>query len=254
MAPGPEWRNPCTRLHRVRRRLPAVGRDMADAGVVRVAAAALARATAPGSDLCGPFRETFGVTGAAVSTLGGPLGTGTVCSSDAESSRRDEIQFDLGEGPSWQAHQTGQAVVESDLVTSPSRAWPAAASALIAAGVASVAAFPLSYGRLDLGAVDLYSDERRELDDVEVDQATTLACIAGRSVLTRALDALAAGDDSLFPTSFPREVHQASGMVMMQLGVGVDEALLVIRGHAWSSGRPLREVASEIVLHRLDFS
>jgi len=28
----------------------------------------------------------------------------------------------------------------------------------------------------------------------------------------------------------------------------------VIRGHAWSSGRPLREIASDIVLRRLEFS
>jgi hypothetical protein len=227
---------------------------VADPRVVRAAAAALARATAPGSDLCGPFLTTFGVTGVAVSTLSGPLGTGTVCSSDAMSSRREEIQFDLGEGPCWQAHDSNRAVVEHDLAATSATRWPAAAAALRDAGVASVAALPLSYGRLDLGAVDLYSDERRDLDDVEVDQATALACIAGRSVLTRALEALGAGDDSLFPTSFPREVHQASGMVMMQLGIGVDEALLVIRGHAWSSGRSLRDVASEIVLRRLDFS
>jgi len=227
---------------------------VAEASAVRTAAVSLARATAPGTDLCGPFRETFGVTGAAVSTLGGPLGTGTVCSSDPVSARRDEIQFNLGEGPCWQAHGTNRPVVEPDLATAPPEAWPAAAAALIEAGVASVAAFPLSYGRLDLGAVDLYSDERRDLTDDEVDQATTLACIAGKSVLSRALDALEAGDDSLFPTIFPREVHQASGMVMVQLGVSVDEALLVIRGHAWSSGRGLREIASEIVLRRLDFS
>lgn len=227
---------------------------MAEPVAVRAAAAALVRATGPGGDLCRPFLDAFGVSGAAMSTLGGPLGTGAVCASDPLSARRDEIQFDLGEGPCWQAHSTNRPVVESDLATTPPTAWPAAAAALTEAGVASVAAFPLSYGRLDLGAVDLYSDDRRELTDVEVDQAETLACIAGRAVLTRALDALEAGDDSLFPTTFTREVHQASGMVMVQLGVGVDEALLVIRGHAWSSGRPLREIASEIVLRRLDFS
>jgi len=227
---------------------------VAEASAVRAAAALLARATGVGSDLCRPFLDTFGVTGAAVSTLGGPLGTGAVCASDPPSARRDEIQFDLGEGPCWQAHRTNRPVIEPDLATAPPQAWPAAATALSGAGVASVAAFPLSYGRLDLGAVDLYSDDRRELTDDEVDQATTLACIAGKSVLTRALEALEAGDDSLFPTTFPREVHQASGMVMVQLGVSVDEALLVIRGHAWSSGRALREIASEIVLRRLDFS
>lgn len=227
---------------------------MADRDVVAAAAATLSRATSPGSDICRPFRDAFGVAGAAVSTLGGPLGTGTVCASDAISSRRDEIQFDLGEGPCWQAYTTNSPVVEVDLVASPPTRWPLAAAALREAGVVSVSAFPLSYGRLDLGAVGLYSDERHELDDDDIDQATTLACIAGRSVLTRALDALESGDDSLYPTSFPREVHQASGMVMVQLDVSIDEALLVIRGHAWSSGRSLREIASDIVTRRLEFS
>ena len=42
------------------------------------AALALAHATEPESDLCGPFVAALGVSGAAVSTLGDPLGSETV--------------------------------------------------------------------------------------------------------------------------------------------------------------------------------
>jgi len=39
------------------------------------------------------------------------------------------------------------------------------------------------------------------------------------------------------------EVHQATGIVSVQLGVGLDEAFVRLRGHAFAEGRVLREIA-----------
>ena len=47
------------------------------------------------------------------------------------------------------------------------------------------------------------------------------------------------------------EVHQASGMVSVQLGVGVGEALVRLRAHAYAAEQPLREVAADVVGRRL---
>src|SRR5439155_11219291 len=47
------------------------------------------------------------------------------------------------------------------------------------------------------------------------------------------------------------EVHQASGMVAVQLGVPVAEALARIRAHAFVAARPVAEVAADIVGLRL---
>jgi hypothetical protein len=48
-------------------------------------------------------------------------------------------------------------------------------------------------------------------------------------------------------------VHQATGMVSVQLGVSVEEALLRLRAHAYGSERPLGEVAEDVVARRLRF-
>ena len=43
------------------------------------------------------------------------------------------------------------------------------------------------------------------------------------------------------------EVHQAQGIVMVVLGVGVDEALLVMRARASALGRPVADLARDVV-------
>ena len=56
-----------------------------------------------------PFVAFLPVTGAAVSTLGDVLGSETLSASDAHAARLDEVQFDLGEGPCWDALRSAQA-------------------------------------------------------------------------------------------------------------------------------------------------
>jgi hypothetical protein len=47
------------------------------------------------------------------------------------------------------------------------------------------------------------------------------------------------------------ELFQAQGMVTVQLGVPLADALARIRARAYSDNRPLREVARDIVTRRL---
>lgn len=48
------------------------------------------------------------------------------------------------------------------------------------------------------------------------------------------------------------EVHQAQGMVMIDLGVDLEEALVRMRAHAYSTAVPLIDLAREIIGgHRL---
>jgi hypothetical protein len=47
------------------------------------------------------------------------------------------------------------------------------------------------------------------------------------------------------------QIHQASGMVMVQLGVSIEEALVRLRAYAFARGRPLGEIAGQIVERRL---
>ena len=49
------------------------------------------------------------------------------------------------------------------------------------------------------------------------------------------------------------EVYQAQGMVQVQLGVGLAEALIRLRAYAYAHDRPLHEVAADVVARRLAF-
>jgi AmiR/NasT family two-component response regulator len=50
-----------------------------------------------------------------------------------------------------------------------------------------------------------------------------------------------------------REIHQATGMVSVQAGVGLTEALLLLQARAYAADRPLLELANEVVARRLTF-
>jgi hypothetical protein len=49
------------------------------------------------------------------------------------------------------------------------------------------------------------------------------------------------------------EVHQATGMISVQLGVSLEEAFVRLRAHAFANGAALGDVAGEVVGRRLRF-
>jgi AmiR/NasT family two-component response regulator len=51
--------------------------------------------------------------------------------------------------------------------------------------------------------------------------------------------------------AYRAQIHQASGMVSIQLGVSADDALSVIRAYSFSHDMPIHELATEIVERRL---
>jgi AmiR/NasT family two-component response regulator len=50
------------------------------------------------------------------------------------------------------------------------------------------------------------------------------------------------------------EVHQATGVVAEQLGIGMTESLARLRAYAYAQGKPLIEIAREVVTRRLRLS
>jgi AmiR/NasT family two-component response regulator len=50
------------------------------------------------------------------------------------------------------------------------------------------------------------------------------------------------------------EVHQATGMISVQLGVNVAEAFTRLRAHAFAEDWSLSELAAEVVARRLRFT
>ena len=204
---------------------------------------------------CAPFLSVIPVTGAAISTIGELAAPETLCATDASAARLDEVQFDLGEGPCWEALSTGRPVMERDIRTSTRGAWPAFIEAIRDLPVRGIYAFPLTIGRLNVGVIDLYSDRPTVLHDGHQRDAEALASIAARQIL-RELVMRSGDEDEDDPGSefSRRTIHQATGMVLAQLDVTADDAALILRAHAFASDQSLREVAADVLARRLDFA
>jgi len=204
----------------------------------------------------GPFLELIPASGAAVSTIGEFLGNETLSSTSPQAARVDELQFDLGEGPCWDAMRSARPVLRPD-VASAAELWPAFTDAMVVEKIHSIYAFPLLVGSLRIGAVDIYSHQPLVLSETQARDASALAGVTGRYVLRHALENIQGeveGPEAI-TRGFPRRVvHQATGMVMAQLGLSADDATLVIQGHAFAASRSVMETAQAIVERELDIS
>ncbi|HWI32156.1 MAG TPA: GAF and ANTAR domain-containing protein [Microbacterium sp.] len=203
---------------------------------------------------CDAFIGVFPVSGASVSTIGDVLGTETLAASDRRAARLDELQFDLGEGPCWDAMRSARPVLAPDVQGTGRTRWPSFSASLRDQRVSSVFAFPLVVGPLRFGAIDLYASDPVHFGATQTRQAGAMADVISRHVLRQALSSVAEGADDGGNAYSRRLIHQASGMVLAQIDVSADDARLVIQGHAFAAGRPMMEIAQDILDGRLRFA
>lgn len=204
--------------------------------------------------LCSALTRALPATGVGVSLLTDDnRGGGTIAASSAASRELEELQFTLGEGPCIDAYSSRRPVMEPDLPTRGMRRWPGYAPAAHGRGINAVFAFPLQVGAARAGALDVYRDERGSLTADGLTQAVTFAEVA-MGLLVDGQDGAQDGkttedlDDAL---AYRLEVYQAQGMVMVDLGVGIDEAMARLRAHAYAHGRYISDVARDVVAGKL---
>jgi GAF domain/ANTAR domain len=206
--------------------------------------------------LCSVCAEIVGLSGAGIMLMSGDVPRGSLCSTDTVSALIEQLQYELGEGPCVDAYQHDRPVLEPDLVAPNTARWLAFTGPAIDAGVRAVFGFPLRVGAVRLGALNLYSTAPGALTDDQHADALAMASIAARTVLMFQAGAppgaLAAELEA--GANFQYIVHQASGMVAVQLGVTVGQALVRLRAYAFGNGRPLTDVARDVVARALRFS
>lgn len=205
-------------------------------------------------DLSTLFLRHLPVNGTAVSTMGDLLGNETIAATDAQAARLDELQFDLGEGPCWDALRYRRPILEPDIQQRPQRVWAAFSPAISGQEVGALFAFPMLIGPLKIGAVDMYARDAVSLDREQTMRAARLTDIVARRVLQQALGPLAEDAKEAEGKYSRRIVHQATGMVLAQLGISPEDAHMVIRAHAFSTDQTMMDVSREILEGRLDFS
>ena len=206
-------------------------------------------------DVCAVMVTAVGVDGAAVTVTLTAGNRETVYASDPVASDLAELALTLGEGPSVEAGVGSPALV-ADLTTAESSSrWPMFAPAAIAAGARAIFALPLQVGGIRLGVVDLYRDRRGPLSKEQTADGLTLAdmtcAVLMDSTHTRTAGAATEktfrGANGRVPEQVGLqhpEVHQATGMIIVQLGVTAAVALIRLRAYAYAHDRRLRDVAA----------
>ena len=205
--------------------------------------------------LCEVCAEVTGMSGAGIMLMAGDMPRGSVCSTNAVSALVEELQYSLGEGPCVDAHNENRPVLEPDLAAPMTPRWLAFTGPAVDAGVRAVFGFPLQLGAVRLGALNLYCDRPGALSGEQHADALVVADVAAEAVLMLQAEAprgkLAAALEK--GADFHYAVHQASGMVSVQLEVSVGEALVRLRAYAFGNNCPLVEVARDVVARRLRF-
>jgi transcriptional regulator with GAF, ATPase, and Fis domain len=219
------------------------------------APAALSRSETEPARLCEAFVNALFVTGASISVFGRDGQQSTICATDSIAARSETLQFELGEGPHWEALEARVPVLLPDLSqASPSR-WPMFQAAAQEIGISAVFAFPMTMGSVTIGVLDLYCAEPRRLDSHQVSLASSMARRSAPTAVCQAMRSAEEGFASEHEKvpALRREVHQATGMIQAQLGTTATDAFLRLRARAFASGVPVDEVAREIVARRLTF-
>lgn len=207
------------------------------------------------TQVCQVSAEVTEMSGAGIMLMSGAVPRGSVCTSDKVSDLIEQLQYALGEGPCVDAYQQDQPVLEPDLAHPDAVRWLAFTEPALEAGVRAIFGFPLQVGAIRLGALNLYRDRPGPLTDDQHADALAMADLAAQAVFVLQAGApsgalaaeLEAGAD------FQYVVHQAAGMIAAQLDVSVGQALIRLRAYAFGNGRPLADVAADVVARRLRF-
>jgi hypothetical protein len=200
--------------------------------------------------LCTAATTTLDTSGASMA-LAGSGGLLETVAGTQDGRDGDTLQSDLGEGPTHDAHRLDWPVLAEDLATDTM--WPAFGPAAVMMGLRSMFAFPMRRGSVRIGAFTLSRRVAGGLSDEQHADALVFTRLALDLVL--ALKSESAPDelDERFidGTANTAGIHQATGIVAVRLGISVAAALSVLRAHAYTEERKLRDVADDIVAGRL---
>ncbi|MEQ3541794.1 GAF and ANTAR domain-containing protein [Pseudonocardia tropica] len=237
-------------------------------------------ASAPGAaderelaeQVCRACVDGLDVDGAAISLLPTAATRTILAATDATARLLEDLQFSLNEGACMEAAASGRPVLVPDLHHDLHTArWPLFAAAVAErTAVGALFALPLQWGAVTLGVLDLYRIAPGQLAD---DQWSDLSAVAdtttwlflGRRTMPGPAASAPVPPDGPGPVGhterwldetigYRAEVHQATGMVLAQLGCSPTEALARMRGYAFAHDMLLADVAREVVARRLAFT
>ncbi|MEU3791239.1 GAF and ANTAR domain-containing protein [Streptomyces fructofermentans] len=208
--------------------------------------------------LCRACVDLMDITGASVSLVGTSADARTLWwSSDEVAGRLAETQYTLGSGPCMTVLSHVASVLAADLAGGADAArWPVFAQQAVELGVRAVFSLPLGSTAVVFGTLDLYRASPGALSE----QDRALAFPAADAITTALLHLDAQGAENPLARSWldqsetdHEEVHQATGMIMVHLGVDSHHALARLRAHAFTNGQSVTEAAFDVIAGRIRF-
>lgn len=194
--------------------------------------------------------RALSLDGAAVAMISDTGERDLVHATDPLIAQLDELQFTLAEGPCLDAYGSAAPVLVADLLDDDSQQrWPVFAQEASNAGASAVFAFPLVTGDVCFGVLELYRRSPGPLAATAV-ETVVVAVEALSKVALAELLGPAPDLDSSWParlTMEHAEVHQAAGMVAVQLSTSVPDAMARLRASAYSQNTSLTELAHRVL-------
>lgn len=218
-------------------------------------------------DLCHASVAIAGATGGAVIVDYADPTRMTLFATDHRAYRLEDLQEVLGEGPGWEAHRTSEAT-SADL--GATTRWPLfSVTAVQEIGAVKVAAAPIHAGGAAVGVLSLYwatpqpahswalgggprvaPPGHGEHHGSGLDPLDLLGLLGN---LVGAFFAVNSEKDweTYLPWSHRASIHQATGILVAQLRLSVQDAVAVLRAYAFSSGLDLQSAATSVVQQRV---
>ena len=202
--------------------------------------------------VCHAAREVMGVDGASITMDNSAPSRVILCATDMRSDMLENLQDVLGEGPCRDAFDLGQPM-QTGLDRHAASRWPqfVPAAEKIVGPEAVLWAFPMHSAGDVIGTMNLYRLSQGPLAE-SIDAVQFLADTLAATLL-REPSALAEMADASAWSS-RAVVHQATGMLVAQLGVSIDDALAVLRSYAFANSAHLAHVARAVVERKLNLT
>ena len=195
------------------------------------------------------------VSGVGISLFGSDRIRIPVGASDDAAAIAERLQFTAAEGPCLDAHTLARPVLATE--TFIARQWPDFYTGLMArTPFRAVAAIPWPSALRGAGTVDLMFHHSRDLADLDFTEADDVVrrvehTLASDSVI----EFFPAGPGPAWlagPTATSRNaVFIAMGMLNVALDVSTPDALALLRGHAYATGRTVDDIAGDVTSRRI---
>jgi hypothetical protein len=201
--------------------------------------------------LCQACRDILDADGGAITVAYTRPERTTLCATDETAARLEDLQEVVGQGPGPDAFGSGMPVVAALGAEEQARRWPLfARAASDSIGTVAIYALPIRPQTDVLGVLTLYQTKPRPLGH-QIDVAQFMADTLGASILS---DPAARSALIPAPWSARARIHQATGVIVAQLKIGPEDAMALLRAHAYAHDSTLDVVAIEVIERRLDFT